>query len=378
MTRFLHTADWQLGMTRHFLDEDAQARFDAARIDVIREIARVADERECAFVIVAGDVFDSNQVDRRTVARACEALRTFSMPVLLLPGNHDALDASSVYRSAAFTSAFPDGVAVLTDETPIEIVPGVEVVGVPWTTRRPVRDLVAAACAELGPATGSTRVMAAHGGVDAVVFDTGDPALIRLESAEAALAEERIHYLALGDRHSVTEAGTTGRIGYSGAPEPTSYREDRPGHVVIVDVDAASVSTEAVRVGRWRFVDVQLELASDDDVERLRAELDALDDKDRTIVRIALVGSLTLSGKTRLDALLAEARDLFAAVQEWARHTDLTVIPADSDFATLELAGFAQEAVLDLRAHAEGGDATARDALALLVRLAGSDVASGT
>ena len=36
--RFLHTADWQLGMTRHFLDADAQARFTAARMDVIGRI----------------------------------------------------------------------------------------------------------------------------------------------------------------------------------------------------------------------------------------------------------------------------------------------------------------------------------------------------
>ena len=31
--RFLHTADWQLGMTRHFLAGDAQPRYSAARRD---------------------------------------------------------------------------------------------------------------------------------------------------------------------------------------------------------------------------------------------------------------------------------------------------------------------------------------------------------
>ncbi|HEY4378681.1 MAG TPA: hypothetical protein VGM93_16045 [Acidimicrobiales bacterium] len=42
MTRFVHTADWQLGMTRHFLGAEAQARFSAARIDAIRTIGALA------------------------------------------------------------------------------------------------------------------------------------------------------------------------------------------------------------------------------------------------------------------------------------------------------------------------------------------------
>jgi len=52
--RFLHTADWQLGMTRHFLDADAQARFTAARMDVIGRIGALAREQDCEFVLVCG------------------------------------------------------------------------------------------------------------------------------------------------------------------------------------------------------------------------------------------------------------------------------------------------------------------------------------
>jgi hypothetical protein len=31
--RFLHTSDWQLGMTRHFLSEGAQEKYSQARFD---------------------------------------------------------------------------------------------------------------------------------------------------------------------------------------------------------------------------------------------------------------------------------------------------------------------------------------------------------
>ena len=35
--RFIHTADWQLGMTRHFLEGEAQPRYAAARRDPVAE-----------------------------------------------------------------------------------------------------------------------------------------------------------------------------------------------------------------------------------------------------------------------------------------------------------------------------------------------------
>ena len=33
--RFIHTADWQLGMTRYFLNGEAQPRYSAARRDAV-------------------------------------------------------------------------------------------------------------------------------------------------------------------------------------------------------------------------------------------------------------------------------------------------------------------------------------------------------
>ena len=52
--RFLHTSDWQLGITRYFLSEEAQARFTQDRIDAIRAIGRLAEVEKAEFVVVAG------------------------------------------------------------------------------------------------------------------------------------------------------------------------------------------------------------------------------------------------------------------------------------------------------------------------------------
>lgn len=57
VTRFLHTGDWQLGMTRHFFSEGVQERFAQSRFDAIRELGRIAEEEDCRFIVVCGDVF---------------------------------------------------------------------------------------------------------------------------------------------------------------------------------------------------------------------------------------------------------------------------------------------------------------------------------
>ena len=97
-------------------------------------------------------------------------------------------------------------------------------------------------------------------------------------------------------------------------------------------------------------------------------------DKERTVVRLSLIGQLSLVAKARLDESLDHHRDLFAAVEVWAPSSDLVVLPDDGDFADLDFAGFARSAVADLRLAAVDGDGSepARDALGLLYRLARS------
>jgi DNA repair exonuclease SbcCD nuclease subunit len=360
-------------MKRRYLADEAQARFADARFSAVRRLAALAEAERCAFVVVCGDVFESNQVDRRTLTRALDALSAFRVPVYLLPGNHDPLDGSSLYRQPAFREHAPACVRVIEDASPIEVAPDVELVGAPWRSKRPGCDLVASACATLTPSPGTTRICVAHGALDALPPFRDDPSSIALAAAEAALAEGRIHYLALGDRHSRTSVGDSGRVHYAGTPEPTDFDEVAPGEALVVELDAQQIEVHAHPVGTWRFVrrrDLRLDGAAD--LDALESWLQALPAKERCIVRLECRGALDLRGAARLDALLERARDLFASLELW--NPDLAVLPADADFESLSLAGFALRGLEQLRAQARAGGeeaARARDALALLVRLAG-------
>jgi DNA repair exonuclease SbcCD nuclease subunit len=386
--RLIHTADWQLGMTRHFLEGEAQARFSQARLDAIVRIGELVREHGAELVVVAGDVFETNQVTRQTILRACEALATITVPVFLLPGNHEQLDATSVFRQPTFLRGSPPNVVVIGSTEPYRIDgrPGLEVVGAPRMTKRSLGDPLEPGYAALVAAPGVTRVLVGHGIVD-VVMPIGDApdeeTRIRIAPVEAAIADGRLAYVALGDRHSATRVGTTGRVWYSGAPEPTAYVETDAGDALLVEIDEADAGTPGaatapcvvtrLTVGTWRFVLAEHRLDGPGDVGALAHWFAGLPSKELTIVKVTLVGTLALRDKARLDELLATERDRFAAIEEWERHTDLTVIPDDADFADLDLAGYAAQARDDLRALvAAGGDDAepASEALGVLVRLA--------
>jgi DNA repair exonuclease SbcCD nuclease subunit len=375
--RFLHTADWQLGMTRHFLAGDAQPRYSAARRDAVAGLGTLAAEVGAEFVVVAGDVFEHNQLAPQVIGQSLEAMRAIGIPVYLLPGNHDPLDASSVYTGALFTAERPDNVVVLDQAGVHEIRPGLEIVAAPWRSKAPTTDLVAEVLDGLSPGP-ATRVLVAHGGVDALDPDRDKPSLIGLAGLDDALARGALHYVALGDKHSLTRVGGSGRVWYSGSPEVTNFDdvESDPGHVLVVDIDESDprrpVSVESRHVGHWRFVTMHRQVDTSRDIADLDMNLDLMTEKDRTVVRLALTGSLTVTDRAALDACLDRYARLFAWLGLWARHTDLAVMPADGEFTDLGIGGFAAAAVEELVATARKGDAESADAqaaLALLLRL---------
>lgn len=376
---FLHTADWQLGMTRHFLAGDAQHTYDAARADAVVAIGRLAETTGAEFVVVCGDVFDDARVSSRIIRRTLDALGDFGVPVYLLPGNHDPLDATSVYRGDTFLRARPDNVHVLDRAGVVRVREGVTLVAAPWTSKRPEHDLITEQLGRLAPGD-DLRIVVGHGGVD--TFSPGtDPAILASSDLQSAVDTALVDYVALGDRHSVTPIGDSQRIWYSGAPEVTDFDhvEADSGQVLEVTLrrgESSAVDVVPHRVGQWAFTTIRQDVNGAADIEVLRERLTALPDKSRTVVKLALVGTVGLADEAVLADLLDEFSERLAALQIWERHHDLTVVADPSDVAGLGLQGYAAEAAGDLAELTASADdaeaAAARSALSLLFRLTGA------
>lgn len=183
--------------------------------------------------------------------------------------------------------------------------------------------------------------------VDEAAPDPDDRALLSKHAMEAAIADHRVNYFALGDRHSVTQVEE--RTWYSGAPDASDYDETDSGKALVVAIGDADCSVSAHQAGRWRFVRETLRPNSSDDVVATQQSLDELPDKDYTILKLALRGSLGLADKAKFGFQLAEAREVFAGLDIWQRHTDLVVVPDSLDLDEFGLGGFAQATVDELK-----------------------------
>lgn len=387
--KFVASADWQLGKQAHFLPEEARARYAQARLDVVRRIGAIATEEGADFVVVGGDVFESNQLDRRILRRTFEVLRDYSVPVYLLPGNHDPLDASSIYTSREWERDCPPGVHVLGTSgvaeklTPSEG-PHVQLIAAPWFSKRPGCDLVRAAVSSAlresatspDHPTGARpfRIVVGHGAVSSLSPDADLAEVIDQRFLIDRIAEGELDFVTLGDRHSTTEVAPA--IWYPGTPEVTAERETDPGNVLVIDISHPGdlPRVEVRKVGRWSLQVIPFDLSDEDDLRRLETRLGSVGNKEITSVKLALTGTLSVRRKVALDDLLAHFRDLFARLDIWESHSDLVVIPEGEDFVGTNLAGFALDAARELqeRADADGDDAlAAADALGLLLRLSG-------
>ena len=370
MIRFLHTSDWQLGMTRRFLSEEAQARYTQVRFDAIRTMGRIAEEKQCQFILVCGDSFESNQVDRKTVARAIEALKEVTVPVYLLPGNHDPLNAASVYSSSTFVEKKPAHVHIIENTAPVQVGEGFELVGAPWLSKRPNGNPIVDLLNALPPAGSIKRICVGHGIIDIFTPDKEAENVIAVSKLEAAISEGKVHFIALGDRHSLTKVGPGDRIRYSGTPESTDFCEDHSGSCQIVEMDGDDVTTEEVKIGQWRFIEEQVDLNTEDDVDSLRKKLEDIPNRERAVVKLDLKGSLTLSLHGVFQSHLLAARDVLAG--SVINEDNLLVIPNDTDFTNLGFSGFADATVKRLRDKIDQGGnegEVARDAFMLFLRL---------
>lgn len=367
---FIHTSDFQLGMTRWFLSPSAQSRFDDDREEAVARLGELASETGAEFIVVAGDVFEHNSLNTSTLLRAKEVLKNLPVPVYLLPGNHDPLVADSI-----FFNSFADNVHVIADSEPIEVRPGVHIVGAPYLSKRANYDLVRRALEPLEPldrASGAVaRIAVGHGQVEsrAGEAEESDADTIDLAFVEDCIDCGVIDYLALGDTHSTASLGRTGKVWFSGSPETTAFddRERDSGNALVVRVEGEAVDVEKRSVGRWAFRALDADVNSMDDVERFLAELEEMPGKTRTAVKYSLRGTLGLSAQARLEQGLANLEEVFASLKPRERTMDLHLAPSEDELSELSLSGYAVDALSELLEDLE--NPTARDAANLLFRL---------
>lgn len=360
--RLLHSADWQIGrIYSQFEPDDALALFEA-RFLVVERLAALALEHGVDAVLVAGDVFDAQTVSDKTIRRLFNAMQGYPGPWVLLPGNHDAALAESVWTRAHRLGAVPPNVITCLE-------PGARVIGdrfavlpAPLVQRHTYGDLTEWYAGAATPA-GLPRIGLAHGCVQGVLpedIDSVNPI------APDRAATAGLDYLALGDWHGTKRIDD--RTWYAGTPETDRFKANDSGQALLVSIAGPGVApaVEPLRSGRYRWQPMEVRLAVPTDVDEALRTLGERGNDD--VVQFGVSGVCDLDGQKRLQRGVETARARVRALVHDA--SGLRLEPTPEDIEALHADGYVGEVIQDLRAEQTGPQAErARDALVILARL---------
>ena len=291
MFRFLHSADWQLGA--RFVQFGAQgARLREARLETLRRALTLARDHAVDAFLIAGDLFEDNQVDNSLVATVAELFRDFaSVPLYVLPGNHDPFTGpNSIWQRKAFLNP-PAHVCLLTQ-------PGVHDLGGAFLLASPLQQKLST----VDPSFRLTE-LAATLPADAIKIGITHGALA-IEGKHApndfpialnAASRAGLDYLAVGHWHNWLVDTDGGRIVMPGTPEPDQFSHERCGQIALVEISGRGqpprVQSLPVATLTWKSFDFDF-LSPDSSRTSLDSALDTLrPSSSHTVLRVTLTGT---------------------------------------------------------------------------------------
>jgi len=331
MPTFLHSADWQIGKPyARVTDPDKRARLRRARIEAI---ARIGDHLKpgdgsppAAFLVVAGDLFDSPTPADSDVSAVCAAIGQLELPVLVIPGNHDHGAPGGVWHSNFLRSERQrraPNLQVLLETCPVELETAL-ILPCPLLRRTDSRD----PCGWLrqldwaGLPADKPRLVLAHGAVRSFGAKDLDPlgpgAAVDADEENPAAAGNRLNleadwieqvdYVALGDWHGLKQVAA--RAWYAGTPEPDRFpRSDdyRAGRVLRVTAQRGELpQVSPLLTGALGWHPLRFHCGEDGDLDRLERRIDELlaGRVGSDLLLLEIGGSLSLAGQRRYEALL--------------------------------------------------------------------------
>lgn len=344
-TRFLHTADWQLGKPFASVADDAKRHLlQQERIHVIQRMAQVVAETESAFVVVAGDLFDSPQVTKATVSSACSAIGSLKVPVLVIPGNHDHGGPGSIWEQDFFLreqQQLAPNLRVLLKPEPV-ILDSAVIFPAPLLRRHESGNLTAWIREKvLDPSLPEflPRIVLAHGTIQGFGStqedENGGPSLANWIDL-SSLPSDDLDYIALGDWHGSKQVGP--KAWYSGTPEidrfPRGEGND-PGNLLKVTVSRAQPPlVEQISSGRFLWKEIAFRFSDDASLELFAAQMDETFNQrgNEHLLLLSLDGSLGIEASVRLEKILEswEARLLRLKLDH-----RVTIAPTDEEITAL-------------------------------------------
>jgi DNA repair exonuclease SbcCD nuclease subunit len=268
MLKILHTADIHLGAKFSGLGNKGASQREQLRTTFKNVIATAINER-VNIVLIAGDLFDSNQQPQRNIDLVVEQfnlLGSNNIPVCLIPGTHDSFDSSSIYRKVDFEGKCSN-LKIFTDEDiSCKEYAGLDltIYGKPNLSNR----------SYVSPLTGLKRstsskfhIAMAHGAFYIPEKIAEDDHVFRLEEVKAS----GMDYLALGHWHRGYSCSEKPPAWYSGPPEWILGQTEEGGVLLVSISDSGEVKIEPKKLGLRGYDEVEIDMSEIQDQSKLKA-----------------------------------------------------------------------------------------------------------
>ncbi len=258
MLKILHTADVHLGARFAGMGDRGDAQREQLRT-TFKKVAATALEERVGIMLISGDLFDSNQQPQRNIDLVIEqfgVLNDNGIPICIVPGTHDSLDSSSIYRKVDFERRCPNLTVFAGEEMSFVEYPNLDITvyGRPNLSNR----------AYSSPLKGIKRttsskfhVAMAHGSFYIPERTAEDDHVFRLEE----IRDSGMDYLALGHWHRAWSCCDKPAAWYSGPPEWIPDQRER-GVVLLVNLlDSGVVKVEPRETGVRGYDEVEIDMS---------------------------------------------------------------------------------------------------------------------
>lgn len=358
--RLIHSSDLQIGKVFMYFEPEVAALLQDARKASVRTIGHLAVKHGVSTVLLAGDIYDKQQLSPQTIAKPIEGMRQFPKVTWhLMPGNHDHLRENGLWDRLRRMNlpanvqlhTTPGAVKIMDDDgTPVFLLPA----PLPYITS--VDDLTDYMDKEATP-EGAIRIGMAHGSIQGFGSEGEASNYVAPTRADTA----GLAYLAMGDWHRQVKIND--RVWYSGTPEPDQFR--RPpgstetlcngGSVLLVDIPGARAlpTVSLIDVGRYRWHQVSKTITEDSQIDLLEAQIRALEtDLSRVVLDLQITGTVSLAGRKRFeDRIIQGVGAAVCAIR--VQDGGLGFEPSEEDMDDIDRAGFVRVAADRLKTMAD-------------------------
>lgn len=241
-------------------------------------------EENVDFILITGDLFDSNRVSKETLSYITNVLNSISpIKVFISPGNHDPYNDESFYK----LMEWPDNVYIFKSKREAIEVPNKNVVihGAAFDGEHINESMLQ----NLKGEEGKINIAVIHGDVISGGESLYNPI------TEEEIKESSMNYIAIGHKHKYSgllKRGAT-YYSYSGALEGRSFNETGEKGALLLEIDEDSVKEEFLSLSKRKHIDIEIDVTGKSTNEEICKEIcTSIGENNTDMIRVSLTGEI--------------------------------------------------------------------------------------